>query len=73
MKTKNSAKGDNQRQGTPQDENYSQEELLNMDELFDLQGGIDDKQLESCGLGCFSGATRPCGHAQFFHARTKPE
>ena len=32
MKTKNSAKGDNQRQGTPQDENYSQEELLNMDE-----------------------------------------
>lgn len=39
MKTKNSAKGDNQRQGTPQDENYSQEELLNMDELFDLQGG----------------------------------
>ena len=49
MKTKNSAKGDNQRQGTPQDENYSQEELLNMDELFDLQGGIDDKQLESCG------------------------
>ena len=51
MKTKNSAKGDNQ------DENYSQEELLNMDELFDLQGGIDDKQLESCGLGCFSGAT----------------
>ena len=57
MKTKNSAKGDNQRQGIPQDENYSQEELLNMDELFDLQGGIDDKQLGSCELGCFSGAT----------------
>ena len=57
MKTKNSAKGDNQRQGIPQDENYSQEELLNMDELFDLQGGIDDKQLGSCVLGCFSGAT----------------
>lgn len=57
MKTKNSAKGDNQRQGTPQDEKYSQEELLNMDELFDLQGGIDDKQQGSCELGCFSGAT----------------
>lgn len=51
MKTKNSAKGDNQRQGIPQDENYSQEELLNMDELFDLQGGIDDKQLGSCRAG----------------------
>lgn len=56
MKTKNSGKNNDQQQGASKDENNSQEELLNMDELFDLQGGIDDKLQGNCGLGCFTGA-----------------
>lgn len=56
MKTKNSDKNDNLQQRAAKDENISQEEVLNLDELFDLQGGAEDKQLGSCGLGCFTGA-----------------
>lgn len=56
MKTKNSGKSNDQQYGASKDENSSQEELLNMDELFDLQGGIDEKLQGNCGLGCFTGA-----------------
>lgn len=32
------------------------EESLNLDELFEIQGGIDnDEDLANCGLGCFLG------------------
>lgn len=32
--------------------NYSEEEqLLDLNELMDVQGGIDDKELSKCGLG----------------------
>ena len=55
MKTKNSGKSNDQQHGASKDENSSQEEL-NMDELFDLQGGIDEKLQGNCGLGCFTGA-----------------
>ena len=40
--------------------NYEQneeDERLNLDELLDVQGGIEDNQNSvGCGLGCFSGA-----------------
>ena len=36
--------------------NYSEEEqLLDLNELMDVQGGIDDKELSKCGLGCYTG------------------
>lgn len=32
------------------------EEFLNLDELLEIQGGIDnDEDLANCGLGCFLG------------------
>lgn len=32
------------------------EELLNLDELLEVQGGIDsDEDTSNCGLGCFLG------------------
>ncbi|WP_455643458.1 hypothetical protein [Parabacteroides sp.] len=32
------------------------EEFLNLDELLEIQGGIDnDEDLVNCGLGCFLG------------------
>lgn len=34
-----------------------EDEKLNLDELLDVQGGIEDNQSsQSCGLGCFTGA-----------------
>lgn len=40
--------------------NYQQseeDERLNLDELLDVQGGIEDNQNSmGCGLGCFTGA-----------------
>lgn len=34
----------------------SVEEYLNLDELLEIQGGIDnDEDLANCGLGCFLG------------------
>lgn len=56
MRNKDSEKRDNAGQQAAETENISQEELLNMDELFDVQGGVEDKQQGSCGLGCFTGA-----------------
>ncbi|MCS3131626.1 hypothetical protein NXW30_01510 [Phocaeicola vulgatus] len=36
--------------------NYSEEEqLLDLNELMDVQGGIDDKELSKCGTGCYTG------------------
>ncbi|MCD7925661.1 MAG: hypothetical protein LUI85_13610 [Bacteroides sp.] len=29
--------------------------MLNLDELMDVQGGIDDNELAKCGLGCYTG------------------
>lgn len=58
MKNENPDKRDIRlQQGAANDENISQEEVLNMDELFDLQGGVDDQLKGNCGLGCFTGAT----------------
>lgn len=57
MKTRNN---DHPQQEGTKKEISSQEEILNLDELFDVQGGIDDKQqdqLGGCGLGCFTGST----------------
>lgn len=36
------------------------EEVLNLDELFDVQGGVEDTEEqehmeENCGLGCYTG------------------
>lgn len=56
MKTKNSEKNNDRQQRAGKDDDISQEELLNMDELFDLQGGIDENLKGTCGLGCFTGA-----------------
>lgn len=34
-----------------------EDERLNLDELLDVQGGIEDNQNSvGCGLGCFTGA-----------------
>ncbi|MEG0454844.1 MAG: hypothetical protein RR559_05795 [Bacteroides sp.] len=34
-----------------------EDESLNLDELLDVQGGIeDDQKNQGCGLGCFTGA-----------------
>lgn len=34
-----------------------EDEKLNLDELLDIQGGIEDNQSsQNCGLGCFTGA-----------------
>ena len=36
--------------------NYSEEEqVLDLNELMDVQGGIDDNDLSKCGLGCYTG------------------
>ncbi|WP_455669065.1 hypothetical protein [Phocaeicola sp.] len=40
----------------PEYTKYSEEEqVLNLDELMDVQGGIDEKELAKCGLGCYTG------------------
>lgn len=43
-----------------EDARYSaedEEQVLNLNELMDVQGGVEDKELKpNCGLGCFSGA-----------------
>lgn len=60
MKNMNSDKRENQlQQSAANNESISQEELLNLDELFDVQGGIDRTLRENCGLGCFTGVTMP--------------
>lgn len=39
-----------------QNENYESDELLDLDELLSVEGGIeDDKGLKPCGLGCYTG------------------
>ncbi len=36
----------------------NQDELLDLDSLLDVQGGVDDKDRSAaCGLGCFGGST----------------
>lgn len=59
MKTRknNPLRNDNQQQDDAKKERASQEEILNLDELFGVQGGIDDKLQGGCGLGCFTGST----------------
>lgn len=35
---------------------YSDEEqALDLNELMDVQGGVDDKDVPNCGLGCYIG------------------
>lgn len=38
----------------PEYTRYSEDEeqVLDLNELMDVQGGIDDKELSKCGLGC---------------------
>lgn len=34
-----------------------EDERLNLDELLEVQGGINDKEvITNCGLGCFTGS-----------------
>lgn len=39
----------------PEYTRYSEDEeqVLDLNELMDVQGGIDDKELSKCGLGCY--------------------
>ena len=40
----------------PEYTRYSEDEEQVLDnELMDVQGGIDDKELSKCGLGCYTG------------------
>ena len=41
----------------PEYTRYSEDEeqVLDLNELMDVQGGIDDKELSKCGLGCYTG------------------
>lgn len=32
-----------------------EEQVLNLDELMDVQGGVEDKDTAKCGLGCYTG------------------
>ena len=57
IRKNNTRRSDNQQQDDAKQERASQEEILNLDELFDVQGGIDDKLQGGCGLGCFTGST----------------
>lgn len=53
----------NRQQPLPESNNShrsSDEEILNLDELFDIQGGTEqrdeiDNKDKSCGLGCYGG------------------
>ena len=41
----------------PEYTRYSEDEeqVLDLNELMDVQGGIDDNELSQCGLGCYTG------------------
>ena len=41
----------------PEYTRYSEDEeqVLDLNELMDVQGGIYDKELSNCGLGCYTG------------------
>lgn len=40
----------------PEYTNYSDEEqVLDLNELMDVQGGVDEKETARCGLGCYTG------------------
>lgn len=41
----------------PEYTRYSEDEeqVLDLDELMDVQGGIEDHDLAKCGLGCYTG------------------
>lgn len=41
----------------PEYTRYSEDEeqVLDLDELMDVQGGIDDNEVAKCGLGCYTG------------------
>lgn len=32
-----------------------EEQVLNLNELMDVQGGTDEQDLSKCGLGCYTG------------------
>jgi len=32
-----------------------EEQMLNLDELMDVQGGVEEKDIPNCGLGCYTG------------------
>lgn len=32
-----------------------EEQVLNLDELMDVQGGVKEKDTTNCGLGCYTG------------------
>lgn len=33
----------------------AEEQMLELDELMDVQGGIEEKNVPNCGLGCYTG------------------
>lgn len=33
----------------------NEEQVLDLNELMDVQGGIEDHELAKCGLGCYTG------------------
>lgn len=53
----NSGKLEHSKNETTNYQQSEEDERLNLDELLDVQGGIEDSQKNiGCGLGCFSGA-----------------
>lgn len=52
------AKPEKPEQASVSGEGISKEETLDIDNLLEVQGGIEDEKdvKENCGLGCFSGA-----------------
>lgn len=49
-------KKENLKDKKPEYVHYSEEEqVLDLNELMDVQGGIEDKDLSACGLGCYTG------------------
>ena len=51
MKKKTPTTSNRNTPAIPEDE----EQVLDLNELMDVQGGIDDKELSKCGLGCYTG------------------
>lgn len=33
----------------------AEEQTLELDELMDVQGGVDERNVPDCGLGCYTG------------------
>lgn len=43
---------------------FSQEDLLDLNDLLEVQGGKEEQNSASCGLGCFTGAVSKQSHSE---------